>query len=147
MGFSVSYTSTRTVTPEEWETIAKAASELSEDRTWLSCEPVYFYESDKQNLCGSSKPNFMPDPDDIASAQSEGLPDGTIKDLLDILCQLSRDHEVDWKIGHDHEECIGYIRHGVCDENIEIQIEAFRDVSQMMLDMGIEGFDPEEMGL
>jgi hypothetical protein len=122
MGFSIYYRSTRPVSDEEAESLRDAAELATAGRTWLSCEPVHFYEAqpeDDGRLCGGSKPNFSPHPDDAASAALSGLPDGDIGDLLEVLCDLSRDHQVDWEVRHDHlPEPAGYIRNGVCDPEL-----------------------------
>lgn len=145
MGFTVTYRSTKQVPPETADAIEAAADQACEGRTWLSCEPVCFFSRDVDGtLWGGSKPNFQPHPDDVAAAASEDLPDGTIRDVLDILCQLSREHSVDWSIGHDHDPHIGFIRGGLCDDEVLAQIEAFADLSDMLSDMlGEMGFDEE----
>jgi len=136
MGFAVYYRSTRPVAPTESEAIREAASAANEGRTWLSCEPVHFFPDDDRHLMGGSKPNFVPHPDDAAAAAREVLPDGTTRDLLDILCQLSRDHRIDWKISHDYSERpIGYIRGGVCDGDVLAQLEAFADLGDLLGDL------------
>jgi hypothetical protein len=90
-------------------------------------------------LGGSSKPNFTPHPDDVASAEAEGLPDGTLNDLLDILCQLSRQFNVDWEISRDYSDGpLGYIRGGNIDEDVRTQCTAFNDLAA---DLGMEGLD------
>jgi hypothetical protein len=100
---------------------------LCQGRTWLSCEPVFFFDDDVDgHMMGCCKPNFMPHPDDVASAQAECLPDGTIQDALNVLCKLSRDHEIDWEISHDYSDGpIGFIRNGQADFEVLEQIEAF----------------------
>jgi hypothetical protein len=136
MGFSVSYRSTEPVAKPVQDAIHQAADAANEGRTWLSCEPVLFFRSEDGYLEGSSKPNFMPHPDDVASAASEDLPDGTTRDMLDILCRLSRDHAVDWEIRHDHSEGpVGYIQGGVCDDEVLAQIEAFADLGDILADL------------
>jgi hypothetical protein len=133
MGFSVYYRSTRPVSPAEIDAIDQAADRLCRGRTWLGCEPVGFHPQDDGHLFGGSKPNFQPHPDDVASASREGLPDGTTRDLLDVLCQLSRDHGVDWEISHDHSDGpIGYIRGGVCDGEVERQVGALADLGDIL---------------
>jgi hypothetical protein len=136
MGFSIYYRSTRPVSPEEAVAIPRAAEQATTGRTWLSCEPVHFLEGESEDggqLFGGSKPNFSPHPDDAASAASEGLPDGDIQDLFDVLCQLSRDHNIDWEIGHDHEPGpIGYIRDGVCDPRLRGLPEALADLARLI---------------
>jgi hypothetical protein len=135
MGFEVYFRSTQPVDKPVTDAIIDAADAANEGRTWLSCEPVYIFNREDGHLEGGSKPNFRPHPDDAASAASEGLPDGTVRDMLDILCQLSRDHGVDWEISHDHSDGpIGYIEGGVCDDEVLAQIEAFADLSGFFLE-------------
>ncbi|MDZ7615661.1 MAG: hypothetical protein U1E05_01575, partial [Patescibacteria group bacterium] len=92
MGFTVCYRSTRPVAPAKAAAIVRTCDGLCRGRTWLSCEPVGFFpDGEDGHLLGASKPNLQPDPDDAAAAAREGLPDGTTVDMLDVLCQLSRD--------------------------------------------------------
>src|SRR3954454_8911684 len=100
MGFTVYYRSTRPVGKAESDAIRQAAHEANAGRTWLGCEPVHFFDPDEQgHLVGGSKPNFLPHPDDVASAAAAGgRPNGTTRDLLDVLCRLSRDHRIDWEL-------------------------------------------------
>src|SRR5437016_5928350 len=119
MGFSIYYRSTKRVDPATTAAIRNSADDLIEGRTWLSCEPVGFFQDQPDgHLFGGSKPNFQPDPDDAASAEQEDLPDGTVRDLLDILCELSRAFEVDWELSHDHDPGLGFIRKGNCDNRL-----------------------------
>jgi hypothetical protein len=137
MGFTVYYRSTRRVGAARAKAIRRAASTLNKGRTWLSCEPVgFFTEREDGRLCGGSKPNFLPHPDDVASAAREALPDGTVLDMLEILCQLSRDHAVDWEFSHDHDPGpIGFIRGGVCEEGLLGQIEAIGELADIMSEL------------
>jgi hypothetical protein len=111
----------------------------------LSCEPVHFFTGgDDGHLLGGSKPNFQPHPDDVASAAREGLPDGSARDMLDVLSRLSRDHGVDWEIRHDHSDGpIGYIRSGTCDDNVLSQVEAFADLADILADE-LDGLTDED---
>jgi len=139
MGFSIHYRSTRPVSASKVDAIRQAADELCGGRTWLGCEPVGFIQQDDGRLFGSSKPNFQPHPDDVASAAREGLPDGTTRDLLDVLCRLSRDYGIDWEISHDYSDGpVGYIRGGVCDGKVATQIEAFADLGDIIGDLTAE---------
>lgn len=149
MGFAVNYTSIGALTDKQKQAIRATVSSLIEGHTWLSCEPPFFFQDDEKGLWGAAKPNFMPHPCDIASARTEELPDGTVRDLLDILCAASREHGVDWIIGHDHDGEVGRICDGVCDAKVLDTIEAFAELSQMFLDealgeMGIDVDDPTE---
>ena len=90
MGFTVYYQSTAPLSDNVVSAIAESLDELCEGRTWLSCEPVGFFGGNNEDfLIGGSKPNFDPHPDDIADANAEGLPDGTLRDVVQIHCQLS----------------------------------------------------------
>jgi hypothetical protein len=69
----------------------------------------------------------------VASAVRTGLPDGTARDMLDLLCQISRDHGIDWEISHDYSEGpIGTIRAGECDGDVLAQVEAFTDLGDIL---------------
>jgi len=140
MGFSINYRSTRPASRAEADAIRNAASAANKGRTWLSCEPVHFILDDGGHLLGGSKPNFQPHADDVASARSEGLPDGTARDMLDVLCKLSLDHDIEWEISHDHSGGpIGYVRDGICDEQVRDQVEAFADLDDILGELGAEG--------
>lgn len=131
MGFSIAYRSTRSVSPAEAAAINQKAEAACQGRTWLSCEPpLGFHADDNGRLRGHSKPNFQPHPDDVAAAARESLPDGTARDLLDVLCRLSREHAIDWEISHDYSDGpIGLIRDGQCDDEVLSQILAFADLA------------------
>ena len=134
MGFSISYRTTRPVSPAEAAATGRTAEDACRGRTWLSCEPVGFFTHEEDgHLVGSSKPNFHPHPDDVTSAVREGLPDGTARDMLDVLCRLSREHGIDWEISHDYSDGpIGSVRGGVCDDRVLSQIEAFADLGDIL---------------
>jgi hypothetical protein len=136
MAFSVYYRSMRPVSPAKVDAVEQAADNLCRGRTWLGCEPVGFFRQDHGHLFGGSKPNFQQHLDDVALAARERLPNGTTRDMLDVLCQLSRDHGIDWEISHDHSDGpVGYIRGGVCDAEVLAQIEAFADLGDILGDL------------
>jgi hypothetical protein len=142
MGFAVRYRSARPVSPAEASTIARAAQDAIQGRTWLSCEPLHLSVEKSGHLSGFSKPNFLPHPDDVASAASEGLLDGTLRDLVAILCRLSIDHGVEWEISQDEAPGpIGFIRDGVADEEMLEEIEALADLGDVLSDR-----EDEELG-
>ena len=140
MGVSIWYVSTRPIDPERAEAVVSAARAASAGRTWLSCEPVSLRIDEDGRLEGFSKPNFHPHPDDVASAASKGLPDGTARDMLDILCRLSRDHGVDWEICHDHSDGpVGSINAGECDDVVFERVEVFADLAEILGDIDSSG--------
>jgi hypothetical protein len=153
MGFSVYYRSTLPVAKTVQDAILEAADAASDGRTWLSCEPICFFRCEDGYLGGGSKPNYMPHPDDAADAASQGLPDGTLRDVLDILCRLSRDHSVDWEISHDHgDEPVGYIHGEVRDDEVSARIEGLADLGNILTDVmadsesQADGFPPSASG-
>lgn len=145
MGFSISYRTTRNVSPAEAAKIRAAASELIQGYTWLSCEPVLFSRDlEAGRLIGFSKPNFSPHEDDIASAMSERLPDGTVNEMLDILCELSRQFHVDFEFEHDHSDGpFGYIRDGECEEELREVIAAFGNLAEYIRDFSVDEMEGE----
>ncbi len=138
LGFTIYYRSTSPVSPAEADAILRAARLANKGRTSLGCEPVHFFPNDDGHLLGGSKPNFQPHPDDALAAAREGLPDGNTRDMLDVLCRLSRDLGVDWGLSHDHDPAIGFIRAGECDHNVLAQIEAFADLGDLLGELGSE---------
>ena len=134
MGFTPYCRSTRPVAPAEANAVERDANAACGGRTWLSCEPIKFYPGgDNGHLVGGSKPNLQPHPDDAAAAARSSLPDGTTRDLIDILCQLSSKHGVDWQFSHDAGPgSIGYIRSGVCDDDVLVQAEIFAELGDLI---------------
>lgn len=143
MGFSVHYQTTELISRGLQAEIQAAVGELRKGRTWLSCEPPHLCNDDGY-LRGFSKPNFMPAASDVAAAEQEGLPDGKLMDVLDALCALSNQFDIDWEIAHDHSDGpIGYIRQGRCDDEVSVQCEALQDMAQDLADE----IDPDDFDL
>ncbi len=66
-----------------------------------------------------------------------------MNDLLEILCELSRQFGVDWEISHNYSDGpLGYIRGGAIDDDVRTQCEAFNDLAS---DLGMEGFDLDDL--
>jgi hypothetical protein len=145
MGFAIYYRSTQPVDADVADAICEAATRLIAGCTWLSCEPVGFHlDEGSGRLVGHSKPNFTPDPDDAASAAQEGLPDGTIADVVQILCALSKDFSIDWEFSHDYDPGpIGFIRAGVCEGKLYDQLDAIAGLGDVLREVGDED-DPDD---
>jgi hypothetical protein len=143
VGFTIYYRSTRRLSPAKTNAIRGATDELCAGRTWLSCEPVGFFQDQRDGrLFGGSKPNFQPHPDHIAAAAREALPDGTVRDLIEILCRLSREYEVDWEFSHDHDPGpIGFIWGGVCEPRLREQLEGIGDLGGILQEL-MDEFEP-----
>ncbi|WP_165246186.1 hypothetical protein [Paludisphaera soli] len=142
MGFAVSYRTTRPLAPAEADAIFKAADAANQGRSWLGCEPVsLFVDEDDGHLSGGSRLNLDAHWDHEAD---EPLPEGTLRDVIDILCRLGREYGVDWTLGHDHEPDVGCIRAGVCDERALAQIEALAELSESLGELGVDEEDVRE---
>jgi len=140
MSITICYTSTRALTPDQADAVREGAATANRGRSWLSSEPVHFFAGlEDGKLAGASKPNFIPSSDDAKSAASSGLPDGTPRDLLEILSRLSREHGVDWEVSHDFGAA-GFIRAGVPDPELLDQIDAFADLGDALGELEGEEF-------
>jgi hypothetical protein len=140
MSISIYYTSTSALTPGQADILRAGASAANRGRSWLSSEPVHFFPSLQDGkLLGGSKPNFSPHPDDAKSAASSGLPDGTPRDLIEILCRLSREHGVDWELSHDFGT-LGFIRGGIPDPGLLDQVDAFAGLGDALGELDDEAF-------
>ncbi|MCE9545747.1 MAG: ankyrin repeat domain-containing protein [Planctomycetia bacterium] len=131
VGFTVWYRSSNPHSDADRIAIERAAADLCQGRTWLSCEPVFFFaDSGDGRIVGGSKPNFTPHAEEIKSADATGLPDGTIRDAVDVLCQISRIHGVDWEITHQEGgDWIGHIRAGDAEKELLDRVSAFAEAS------------------
>jgi hypothetical protein len=134
MGFTLYYRSTERISARRGRAIRKAAATLTEGRTWLSCEPVgFFADQDDGRLTGGSKPNFQPHAEDAAAAAGESLPDGTLREVIEVLCKLSTEFNVDWEFSHDHDPGpIGFIRGGVCEQRLLERVDTFAALGDVL---------------
>lgn len=140
MGFTVYYRSTEPLEADKADQVRFALRTANEGRTWLSCEPVHMFLTQMDgHLLGGSKPNFTPHPDDVASAKTEGLPDGTIMDVLSILCDISEEHGVDWEFSHDHDPGpIGCIREGIPEPRLIEELRSIAALGNVLADLESE---------
>lgn len=148
MGYAISYTSLEPVSESDFAEIELITKGLGAAYTWLSCEPIWLSRDTDGYLSGFSKPNFDPHPEDRCSAEAQGLPDGTLRELLDGLCLISRRFGVDWQVGDDHTEEIGCIRGGDFDDAVwqhfDAMAEACLHTQTMLGDFDdFEGADDE----
>lgn len=144
MEYSLDYRSTRPVSEADTDAIKRDATAACHGRSWLSCEPVWLYRDPEDGfLAGSSKPNFLPHADDVADAAKSELPDGTTRDVIEILCGLSRDHGVDWEFTDAYTPGpIGKITKGVCDDTVIAHAELCGSLGEALMgdltEFGIE---------
>ena len=143
MSFSIHYRSTETMHPAQAFEIKQHAESLVGRYSWLSCEPISLKQQPDGYLSGQSKPTFFPAEVESEAVHIDGMPDGTVLSLAEVLCVLSREHGVDWSIGHDYEpEPIGQISNGVAGEDLIEQLETFGSIGDL-LDDSLDSFDGE----
>jgi hypothetical protein len=142
MGFAIAYTTTEQISPALQREIIDSLKKHSAGRTWLSCEPPWLINQDGY-LVGGSKPRDDFDRRDVASAKAEGLPDGTVNALLDCLCGVSAEFDIDWEISHDYSDSpVGYIRCGECDDEVRSLCQAFTDLGDDLRNLDV---DPDDI--
>ena len=140
MGYAISFTSLEPVSETDFAEIQLITQGLGAAYSWLSCEPIWFIRDSSGYLSGFSKPNFDPNVDDRHSSQARGLPDGTPREFLDGLCLISRRFGVNWQVGDDHSEVIGFICGGNFDDAVWRHFDALAEtVSAIQADQ-IEGW-------
>ncbi len=132
MGVCIYYRSCEPLHPAAAYDINQHVDRLLERYTWNSCEPVLLRHFPDGHLGGASKPNF--DEDEFRfDEEMGGLPDGNVMTLVEVLCELSRDHEVDWDIGDDYSpKPIGCIRNGVADLDLMEQLETLDLIGDLL---------------
>ncbi len=145
MGVYLIYRSTESLDAKREAAIRAAAEKFDSGFSWLFCDSVSFDDDAGDNrLTGSSKLNLQPHPEDRAAALASGLPDGTVKDLFEALCEISREHQVNWEVKHDMDSApIGYIRHGVIDDDLDRIAEGFEEAGAYLADFDLAECDSE----
>lgn len=114
--------------------IKKQAANLNDLYSWEGCDEVGLEQKSDGFLSGSSPTTFVADAEmlhEFDSLESAG----DMEALVDVLCELSRNHEVDWEIRHDYEpDVIGYIREGIADIEVLEELETIRTIGEMLGD-------------
>ena len=140
MGLSIHYRSVQPMHPALAFELKKRAVELNELYEWGCCEEVTLNQQTDGLLQGSSATSFVADPEELDEHESIESA-GDMATLVDVLCELSRCHEVDWEIRHDYEpDVIGFIREGVADLAVIEELETIRTIGEMLGD-----FDDDEV--
>lgn len=138
MSLSIRYRSLEPMHPKLAFQIKKRAAQLNTIYPWAGCESVQLQQGTDGILGGDSTTCFLADPDlDV------GINDAAASDiaaLVDVLCELSREFEVDWQLEHDYEtDVVGYIRFGIADAEVLEELETICAIGEM-----IGEYDEEE---
>jgi hypothetical protein len=144
MGFDITYSTIERISPALQREILEDVHVLHKQKSWIQCTGPSF-ENEDGYLCGSSRLTPDRDPRDVATARhlSSGAPDGSVLDLLDVLCKLSRQHDIEWEISHDHSDgVLGRIQCGVADEIVRSTFEGLAAMCEGMGDhLSLDDFD------
>ena len=128
MAYTVSYRSCLPVRPEQEAAVRKAVDAFNQGRVWVLS--ISRNEIDGCLVCLMK-----------STEQSDGKTGGArhwpgayeVKCLLDGLCGISRDCQVDWEIRDTY--CLrplGIIRNGECHADPEAQAEAARNMGEVL---------------
>jgi hypothetical protein len=110
------------------EAICRDAELACSVRDWLTCEPItLFRDTNDGHLRGES--GFAREAD--AGVGPTTRPDGICEDLINILCDLSRTHAVDWELRHDGDPAfLGIIRAGVCPRDVRNELDMYESIPE-----------------
>ena len=145
MGLSIRYRSVLPMHPARAFEIKKYAAELNEMYAWIGCDQVVVNQSTDGLLGGASTTSFIIDAEFVEEMESSNEESaGDIATLIDVLCELSRAHDVDWEIEHDYEpDVIGCIRNGIADIQVLEELETIRTIGEMLGDFDDDELDEE----
>ena len=130
MGYTVTYRTCQPTSPEQEAAIRSAADAFNQGRTWV----LAFLRNERDgHLICSMKANETPDEGGAASKAPQWPGPYEVQCLLDGLCGISRDCQVDWEI-HDPygRRPVGIIRGGQCHADPEAQAEATRNMGEVL---------------
>jgi hypothetical protein len=126
MGYTLTYRSCQPVSPEQEATVRAAADAFNQGRAWVL---TFLRDERDDHMSCFMEPSESPggEPPGEKPPLWPGAYEG--KCLLDGLCGISRDCQVDWEIHEPYGlRPVGYIRGGVCHADREAQIEAARNM-------------------
>ncbi len=123
--------------------IRQSAERLISQYSWNAFAPVILSQQTDGHVSGSSRMNSMPEEAEVDSATADRLPEGTITTFVEVLCQLSQTHGVDWDICDDYEpDSIGCIRDGIAEAKLLEQLEMLSRLGELLE----ESDEEEEIG-
>ncbi len=130
MGLCIYFQSKETMHPALAFEIRQQAEEMSRQYLWIRWDAPRLVQHTDGFLAG----NVFPYPDLTEKDEFEcgNLPDGDLMTMIEILCALSRDHDVDWVLRDDYGPHLGEIRQGVSDEELCQQIETLECIAELI---------------
>ncbi len=124
MGVRLAYTSLQPIPPDVVEVVLAEARRIGQERDWFYCDGIHLDRIGTGQLDGWSK-LVIPSPSEDSQQSPEA--DQDLHTLLDILCHLSCDHDVSWRLTVSGEP-IGIIERGACNNLVRGKMTALTDM-------------------
>lgn len=134
MGFCLYYRSSEPMHPALAFEIGEDVDRLVQQFDWCNCGPVKLKQETDGFLAGECGAWFRTD-DDLENPFSS-LPPAVLMTVIEVLCDLSANHDVDWVIGHDYEMGpVGRICDGIADADLIEEIETLDSIGDLIEDI------------
>ena len=125
--------------------ISDDVDRLVREFVWCNCEPVKLKQEADGFLAGQSSVWFCAD--DVLENHFSSLPPAVLITIIEVLCQLSANHDVDWVIGHDYEVGpVGRICDGIAEVNLIEEIETLDSLGDLIDDIDRDECDIDDSG-
>src|SRR5262249_49126822 len=83
------------------QAVRAEAETLNATQPWILCEPIGFFDSEDGELCGGSKLNLMPHPDELAQLRNHQPERNDLQALLHALADWSTRFGITWELETD----------------------------------------------
>ena len=121
MGLYIYFRSIKPMHPALAYELSQRAAELSSQYSWNLCDPPTFQHNSDGHISGLIEPIFVDDGSEIFCDSDD---EANLLEVIEILANLSDDHEVDWEFSHDYEpDVVGRIIEGKVSEDLLDEIE------------------------
>jgi hypothetical protein len=140
MGFCLYYRSSEPMHPALAFEIGEDVDRLVQQFAWCNCDPVTLKQETDGFLAGESNAWFCTG--DVQDDTFSSLPPAVLMTVIEVLCQLSANHDVDWVFGHDYEVGpVGRICDGIAEADLIEEIETLDSIGDL-----IDDIDRDECG-
>jgi hypothetical protein len=130
MGHTLTYRTCQPLSPEQEAAVRSAADAFNQGRAWVL---TFFRDERDGHLTCYMEPSDRPDGNPAGGKTLQWPGPYEAKCLLDGLCGISRDCQVDWEIHHPYGlRPVGVIRGGVCHADEEALAEATRNMGEVL---------------
>src|SRR5262249_7215069 len=98
MGVSLYYRVDGPVSPDINQAVRAEAETVNAAQPWILCEPICFFDTEDGELCGGSKLNLMPHPDELAQLRDHQPERNDLQALLHALADWSTRSGIAWEL-------------------------------------------------